>query len=277
MGNSSSQAGPVVIDTRPNEPTSTSKSPNTRPKKKVSLQKANSAKLLTDSSERSRKSTTSSYSTTESDWPYIWAIRTGKYLDWTLYVKSREEAFRITLQQTNLPVCIIPNKLYIGDAKSIQDFDKLQTMGITHILNMGGPHACPPKVRKQYPKHKIVYHQINAKDIWSYPLLDNHWDEAYEFLQSSLDEKNQKVVVNCMMGQNRSALIVCAYYMIATQTNVLATVQHLRRQRGNSALENQGFQEQLVALARQHNLLGPAPGTLGCVVPFPAPEPPTKN
>jgi hypothetical protein len=49
--------------------------------------------------------------------------------------------------------------------------------------------------------------------------------------------------------------------MLTTQTPVLETVKHNRKQRGNVALCNAGFQQQLVAMARQQTLLGAKPGT----------------
>lgn len=114
-----------------------------------------------------------------------------------------------------------------------------------------------------------------------YPMLENHWDEALAFIQESTSSRGPqpagKVVVHCVAGMNRSVLIVAAYYTLTTQTPILGTVTHIRKQRGNCALRNEEFQEQLVALARRYDLLGPAPGTHGSVVAQVAPPKPAKH
>lgn len=71
-----------------------------------------------------------------------------------------------------------------------------------------------------------------------------------------------------MAGHNRSALIVAVEHLRANRdTNVIEAVRHIRKKRGNVALQNEGFQEQLVAYARIHNLsLGETP-----VPSYPAP------
>ena len=111
----------------------------------------------------------------------------------------------------------------------------------------------------------IAYQRIDADDEFDYPLLHNHWYEVKRFIDSTTLGKNNeekgKCVVHCVAGMNRSALVVASYHMVTTQTPVLETVKHVRKQRGNVALQNEGFQEQLVALARQENLLGACPGS----------------
>lgn len=85
---------------------------------------------------------------------------------------------------------------------------------------------------------------------FNYNLLQNDWGEAYEFIQSSTKDGRGKCVVHCVAGINRSGLIVSAYYMLTKRVPVLETVNHVRLQRGNVALCNEGFQQQLVAMAR---------------------------
>lgn len=54
--------------------------------------------------------------------------------------------------------------------------------------------------------------------------------------------------------------------MISEQVSVLHAVKQLCNERGNIALHNESFQEQLVAFARYHKLLGPKPGMKGSLV-----------
>ena len=93
-----------------------------------------------------------------------------------------------------------------------------------------------------------------------------HLQECRDFIGLARSQPNGKIVVHCQAGCNRSGLIVAADYMLSYRSNVLETVLHCRKCRGNSFLTNPGFQGQLVALARQNKLVGPAPGTAKCVV-----------
>jgi len=131
---------------------------------------------------------------------------------------------------------------------------------------MAGPFALSRNTIKAYGRHGIEYKRINAQDVKNYNLLQNDWKEAFEFIKTSTENRKGKCVVHCVAGINRSALVVAAYYMLCTQTPVIETVQHIRKQRGNIALCNEGFQQQLVAMARVHHLLGDAPGTAGSII-----------
>ena len=204
------------------------------------------------------------------DWPWIWALRDGSVLDWKRGLTDGEIQAQ-ALRQQRLPVEILPGKLFLGNAQSIHNVKGLKELGITAVLNMAGPVALRKEHQKALTDHGIVYLQLEAEDDPTFPILEKHWQEAYNFLNANAsgttETLSKKCVVHCVAGINRSAFIVCAYYMLATQTPILETVQYVRHQRGNVALGNEGFQEQLVALARQHNLLGNPPGSKGSIVP----------
>ena len=192
------------------------------------------------------------------DWPWVWGIRDPEILDWKKGL-TPDEITEQALFQQGLPVPIT-DAVYLGNAYSVQDVKQLEFLGIKAVLNMAGTYAVPAKTVKLYKEHGILYKQINAEDDIEYPLLEKHWIEANEFIQSCTSTGN-KCVVNCVAGINRSGLIVSAYHMLQTQTPVLETVQHVRKQRGNVVLCNEAFQEQLVVMARKHGLLGAKPGT----------------
>jgi Dual specificity phosphatase, catalytic domain len=193
------------------------------------------------------------------DWPWVWAIRDPKVLDWRPGL-SPEAILDRQNYQDNLPVHIY-GKVFLGSANSVQDLAKLKKLGIRRVLNMAGSMALKKSTILAYQKEGFDYKRITALDTHYYPLLENDWNEAYDFIHDSEQEGN--VVVHCMAGVNRSVLIVAADYMVSNQVPVLETMRHVRRQRGNIALQNEYFQEQLVALARSSNLLGKAPGTEG--------------
>mmetsp|Transcript_9129 Transcript_9129/g.9777 ORF Transcript_9129/g.9777 Transcript_9129/m.9777 type:complete len:245 (+) Transcript_9129:167-901(+) len=187
------------------------------------------------------------------DRPYILALRRG-------YKEEIEEMSK------GDPVEITPH-LYIGDSDCVleKNKDKLRKRNITAVLNMAGnpgTPADPTKLAGEW-KQKIqdgsfLYKAIAADDTKTYPLLENHWTEAKQFLDQALNE-NRACLVHCVAGQNRSGLIVCAYYMLSQRRNVLETVEYVRSRRGTEVLKNPGFQRQLVQLAKAENLLGPKP------------------
>ena len=215
-----------------------------------------------------------SYESQLEDWPWVWAIRDPSNLDWKLeFARRSPEALRDHfISQEDLPVRIT-DQLYLGNAPSVQDTHKLQTLGITAVLNMAGAWALRKSAVQTFQNRGISYKRIDADDELDYPLLEKHWLEAKQFIEESIKHPSGKCVVHCAAGMNRSGLIVAAYYMTTTQTSVLETIKYIRKQRGNVALQNEGFQDQIVAMARQENLLGPQPGSANSIIRQQAPPP----
>ncbi|KAL3941724.1 MAG: hypothetical protein SGBAC_003968 [Bacillariaceae sp.] len=230
---------------------------------------------------KSKQEASTPYESVHGDVPWLWAISEPEILDWKIGL-SDEEIQETALRQTQLPVPITDN-LFLGNAFSVESIEKLQARGITAVLNMAGPLALKRKTIRAYKNLGIQYKRIDGEDEYEYPLLEKHWEEAHDFIESTTKNGKGKCVVHCVAGMNRSGLIAAAYYMVATQTPVLESVQHVRKQRGNVALCNQGFQAQLVALARMNDLLGPEPGTEESIVKQAPPkaignwEPPTPK
>lgn len=164
--------------------------------------------------------------------------------------------------QQRLPVRI-SETLFLGNANCVQNVRRLKHLGITAVLNLAGPMALKRSTIRALSSNKIEYKRLDALDQENYPLLPNDWLEAQEFIRESVAGGHGKCLVHCIAGVNRSVLTVAAYYMLSTKTPVLETMKHIRRQRGNNALQNEGFQEQLVAFARQNSLLGDSAKVMG--------------
>ena len=208
------------------------------------------------------------------DWPYVWAIR--DVLDWRKACPTPEMVQDRVLEQLQLPVDITP-LVYLGDAACVSDNNgRLQALGITGVLNVAAQNHKRATLQA-LEEAGIAYQHIPTQDVVDYPLLAMHWEEIFQALQSLTSTKNSRVVVHCHAGQNRAGLVVAAYTMLTQRLSVLETVRLVRYQRGNTALVNHGFQEQLVALARTLDLLGPAPGTPGSIVRQRAPPVPTSS
>ncbi len=192
---------------------------------------------------------------------------------WVRCVKSIIDAYndRNEYHQRDLPVELSPC-LYISDEQNALDHRKLLDMEITHVLSLNGVPAYKDEwARDLYRTHGIVQKRIHGEDREGYDMIGKHWEECFEFIESSvLSNPKNKVVVHCVAGINRSGLIACAAYMILEGqnssgsggsgggVNVLDAVRHCVERRGN-ILSNQSFQKQLCCLAAQHDLLGKRP------------------
>ena len=211
----------------------------------------------------------------KSDDDYVLAISNPVFLDWEHRVKGhwktaeakQEYIDNLSSQHQNFPIQI-GEHIFISNAQGVVNIEKLQKLGITHILNVGGSSAAwlPEEAyRKAGMQYKLV---PDAFDEASYPMLDKHLQDCQDFLTSARSQKDPtgKCVVHCQAGCNRSGVIVAADFMLTNETSVLDTILHCRKCRGNAFLTNPGFQAQLVALARRERRLGPVPGAANCVV-----------
>lgn len=217
-----------------------------------------------------------SYVYEKEDWPWIWAIR--NVINGKLGLND-DEIEQIQAKQQNLPVEIQPY-LYLGSLLSATTkLDRIKELQITHILNVSGK-SISPTIYHEYKKIGIQYKQIHGTplDKEGYSMLENHLQESQSFIQQVIDA-NGRCLCFCEAGLNRSVLIVAAIVMLHEQISVLETIHLLRQCRNQYALNNESFQEQLVAYARQNYLLGPKPGTKECrlvsptIISIPPPHP----
>merc|ERR1719375_3132566 len=78
--------------------------------------------------------------------------------------------------------------------------------------------------------------------------IENHFDAAIPFIQEQLG-RNVEVLVHCLRGENRSAAVCAAFLIVHCGYDADSAVSHLRAKRGESALANSSFVEQLRALS----------------------------
>eukprot|EP00977_Amphora_coffeiformis_P030252 scaffold45678_cov199-Amphora_coffeaeformis.AAC.2 len=124
----------------------------------------------------------------------------------------------------------------MGQAKSkytsYQEGDWPFVSALWARIEHGGRHeSVSETIRSGFARTRHCIQGIKSEDEVDYTLLDKHWEEAHGFLWDA-HTRGEKVFVHCIVGRNRSALIVTAEYM--------------RKKRGNVALQNEGFQEQIV-------------------------------
>lgn len=133
----------------------------------------------------------------------------------------RDEGFIATMHDLKTD-CIRP-RLYLGTMADAAYWPLLQSVGITHILNVAieAQRAQPP-----YDAQGIMYMLLPWQDTTeqAHALTRQKFRqlrEATRFIDRSLKatfqvkgkEKKASVLVHCVQGLNRSAAIVCAYLM----------------------------------------------------------------
>mmetsp|Transcript_2912 Transcript_2912/g.4550 ORF Transcript_2912/g.4550 Transcript_2912/m.4550 type:complete len:338 (-) Transcript_2912:23-1036(-) len=205
---------------------------------------------------------------------WLWAMREKSALDWSQGL-SESEYRQVIKKQFHLPVQIVEPHIFLGDALCVHNIENLKKLGITSVLNAAGGSAIVPVEKLRV--NGISYSQFDqAQDLPSYPMLQNHLDEARAIF--AIEHARQgRVLVHCVQGLNRSAILTAAEYMLLNRTDILTTVKHLRTQRCTECLTNRGFHLQLAKLAKAHNLLGPKPGHQFSCVSKKAPTPQPKN
>lgn len=91
----------------------------------------------------------------------------------------------------------------------------------------------------------VSYMGFDAADVRDYCLAQNI-PPALAFVREQL-QAGRKVLVHCLRGENRSAA-VCAAILIKQGSTADAAVELLREKRGDFALSNEGFVDQLHAI-----------------------------
>jgi len=137
--------------------------------------------------------------------------------------------------------------LYIGSIFSAADFSKCKEENIKHIISCVGSSNF---INKNDPLYNDYRHfDFESLDQPYYKIIELHCiDGVYPYLDE-IKSKQEKVLVHCMAGQNRSVCIVVGY-LIYQGMKLLEAVNLVAKKRNKlRILWNQGFVEQLIDYA----------------------------
>ncbi|XP_041829445.1 dual specificity phosphatase 29-like [Melanotaenia boesemani] len=141
-----------------------------------------------------------------------------------------------------------PN-VYIGDEQTAKDKYNLKKLGITHILNAAeGTWNSVDTGPGYYSDMGIVYYGVVAEDIPTFD-LSQYFSSAAQFIQETLSNPQNKLLVHCVMGRSRSATLFLAYLMIYENMTVVDAIDHVKKRR--RIIPNWGFLKQLRELDEQ--------------------------
>ncbi|XP_048782629.1 dual specificity protein phosphatase 3 isoform X1 [Lagopus muta] len=127
---------------------------------------------------------------------------------------------------------------------------KLQRLGITHVLNAAeGKSFMHVNTNAEfYEGTGITYHGIKANDTQEFN-LSRYFEEAADFIEKALSQKDGQVFVHCREGYSRSPTLVIAYLMLRQNMDVKSALVTVRQKREIGP--NDGFLRQLCQLNEQ--------------------------
>jgi hypothetical protein len=103
------------------------------------------------------------------------------------------------------------DRLYIGNTIAATDTQLLTTAKITTIFSFDEEYSVQPKVRGIV----VYYHAMTSNELvsWEFHKVTGKLEACAKQIQTLLEDPEQRVLVSCHGGKNRSALLI-AYYVI---------------------------------------------------------------
>jgi len=132
--------------------------------------------------------------------------------------------------------------LFIGNQRDAANRERLNELGVTHILNVTN------HLPLHFENEGIVYKRLPATDSGSQN-LKQYFSEAIQFIECAR-KSNGKVLVHCQAGVSRSPAIVTAY-LIATSSKTLMNAFTVIKDRRPIVAPNINFMGQLLEFEQQ--------------------------
>lgn len=177
-----------------------------------------------------------------------------KVIDWRDFCSAYEKPKKIAADQKFMPLRIT-NGLYLADSKGAMNVRRLKKMGITAVVGVMNGAFANSKMRA-FERAGITYTQVKVKPHHDDTMLSRHFEVVHRLVNSPA---HKNVLVHCPTGADASGLMVACEYMLTSKCNLIDTIKHMRRCRGNAALRSMSSLRQLVAFARVNGQLGEKP------------------
>ena len=133
----------------------------------------------------------------------------------------------------------VSDRLFVGSFDASRNTNMIQNVGISHIVRIMSPGI---KTGPQMPQVRYLIIRLNDDDDSQIKPL---FRKCSRFIARALANRNNRVLVHCVMGISRSVSLVCAYLMKSKGWSAQKTLDHIRMTR-LEADPNAGFRQQLV-------------------------------
>ena len=146
----------------------------------------------------------------------------------------------------------IDDHLFLSGVNAAEDKTVLETLGVTHIVNLTGPKhgSTEPRYPNKHPG-EFNYHTLCLPDEPDTD-LQSHFHEVHAFISGAINKGNN-VLVHCEAGISRSATMVIAFLMMHRTLSLAEAYNQVKNAKDNIGPNNRFF-EQLIAF--EHELLG---------------------
>lgn len=136
---------------------------------------------------------------------------------------------------------IIDEKLFLGDANHAKDWQMMEDLKISHIVNATD---LVPNHFEDHESVKIEYLKIPISDQHGVNIKD-YFAESIKFIDDAFTaNKGNRVFVHCQMGVSRSSTIIIAYLMFKNKWRYDDAIEYAKKRRP-CVCPNQHFTEQL--------------------------------
>eukprot|EP01114_Cavostelium_apophysatum_P005593 TRINITY_DN16783_c0_g1_i1.p1 TRINITY_DN16783_c0_g1~~TRINITY_DN16783_c0_g1_i1.p1 ORF type:complete len:347 (-),score=87.76 TRINITY_DN16783_c0_g1_i1:166-1206(-) len=136
------------------------------------------------------------------------------------------------------PSELLPQFLFLGSFDNVKNKKQLQSLGVTHILNMAD------ELENPYGKDEFVYKACGVNDT-SKDDIKKYFKDALDFIdEAKKSSAGSKVLVHCAMGISRSSAIAVAWLMKENNWDLQTTIDYVKSHR-SCIKPNPGFLEQL--------------------------------
>ena len=155
-------------------------------------------------------------------YPYIQKLHESK-----LYLEINKE--------WGIPNEIVPNQIWLGNARHAKNKQIIKGMGITHILNM------TTEIDNIFENQGVKYLKIPVHD-YTHSEISKYFKLCYDFL---VDNSFGRFLIHCVLGRSRSCTIMIMYLMKKYEITYEEASTLLSEKR-NIAQVNLGFETQLL-------------------------------
>ena len=169
-------------------------------------------------------------------------------MDNTIYEKALHDALDGPRSFPFLYASKVLDFLYLGSELD-SDNKSIKENNFTHVINCA---ALDCQIDNGHYGDGVKYLEFEADDMEEYDILQ-HFQETFDAIEDARTSGG-KVLLHCAMGMNRSGALVTAYVMVHKNMDVISAAKLVKAARG-CIMTNESFQKQIIAFAREMNLL----------------------